>query len=143
MQRDPRAYAWDALQAARLIATFTADKSFSDYQADPLLRSAVERQFQIIGEALGRLHRLSPAIAGQVPDLSRIVAFRNILVHGYATVDDRLVWQVVRERLPGLTEALGTLTSEESVSDPAVAQREAFGADPNVAAPSRDEWDRE
>jgi uncharacterized protein with HEPN domain len=52
MQRDPRAYLWDIQQAANLIVQFTTGRAFDDYLADVMFRSAVERQFMIIGEAL-------------------------------------------------------------------------------------------
>jgi uncharacterized protein with HEPN domain len=55
MQRDPRAYLWDAREAAAAILEFVTDKTFEDYADDRLLRSAVERQFEIIGEALNPL----------------------------------------------------------------------------------------
>ncbi|EQD86550.1 DUF86 domain-containing protein [Saccharopolyspora erythraea] len=74
-----------------------------------MLRSAVERQFEIIGEALNQLSKVDSELAAQVPDLARIVAFRNILIHGYATVDDALVWQVLTERLPRLADVLRQL----------------------------------
>ena len=67
-----------------------------------MLRSAVERQFEIIGEALNQLSRIDPSTANGIPDLSRIIAFRNILIHGYATVDDRLVWGALESNLPTL-----------------------------------------
>ena len=51
MRRDARAYLWDALQAVNLLQQFGAGKNFEQYQADAMLRSAVERQFEIIGEA--------------------------------------------------------------------------------------------
>lgn len=70
---------WDARRATGLIAQFVADRTWQDYESDPMLRSAVERQFQIIGEALNKLSRLDPSTAAQIPDLSRIVAFRNVL----------------------------------------------------------------
>lgn len=109
MPRDARTYLWDALQATELIAEFSRGRDFSSYQADAMLRSAVERQFEIIGEALNQLSRADSDIAALVPDLGRIVAFRNILIHGYATVDDALVWQVLTERLPGLADVLRRL----------------------------------
>ena len=71
-----------------------------------MLRSAVERQFEIIGEALNQLSKVDPEVASRIPELRRIVAFRNILIHGYATVDDALVWQALVDKLPGLREAL-------------------------------------
>ncbi len=57
-----------------------------------MLRSAVERQFEIIGEAFSGLRRVDAGMAAAIPDLTRIIAFRNILIHAYASVDDRLVW---------------------------------------------------
>jgi uncharacterized protein with HEPN domain len=109
MPPDRRKYLWDALTAAELIFQFSTGKTFENYQADALLRSGVERQFEIVGEALNQLSRLDPELAAGIPDLPRIVAFRNILIHGYAVVDDDLVWQVVVERLPGLASALREL----------------------------------
>ena len=52
MRRDPRAWLWDVHNGAELILAFTQDKSLDDYLCDVMLRSAVERQFEIIGEAL-------------------------------------------------------------------------------------------
>lgn len=100
---------WDAQQAALRITRFTAGKTFEDYGADELLRSGVERQFEIIGEALNQLSRLDPAAAAALPDLPRIVAFRNLLIHGYASVDDRVVWGVIESSLGPLLAALDAL----------------------------------
>ncbi|TDD04933.1 DUF86 domain-containing protein [Saccharopolyspora terrae] len=74
-----------------------------------MVRSAVERQFEIIGEALNQLSKADRELAEKTPDLPRIVAFRNILIHGYATVDDALVWQVLTDRLPPLSDVLRKL----------------------------------
>ena len=109
MPRDPRAYLWDARRAVALILEFVDDRSWIDYEADAMLRSAVERQFEIVGEALGQLGRVAPELAAQVPDLPRIVAFRNLLIHGYAAIDDRLVWEVATERTAPLRAVLDGL----------------------------------
>jgi len=71
-----------------------------------MLRSAVERQFSIIGEALSRLDKDSPDVAAAIPDHGRIIAFRNILIHGYAAVDDRIVWGVIENHLASLRNAV-------------------------------------
>jgi uncharacterized protein with HEPN domain len=88
------------------ISQFVQGKDFDAYVGDDLLRSAVERQFEIIGEALGRLARLDPNWSTTIPDLPRIVGFRNILIHGYASVDDALVWGVMDRNRPALRESL-------------------------------------
>lgn len=77
------------------------------------MRSAVERQFEILGEVLNQLSRLDPDMAENIPELPRIVAFRNILIHGYASVDDRLVWGVVESRLEPLLDVISALLSED------------------------------
>jgi uncharacterized protein with HEPN domain len=74
--------------------------------ADALLRSAVERQFEIIGEALAQLARRDPTRAAQVPDYRQVIALRNVLIHGYADVDDELVWALLTTRLPSLQAAV-------------------------------------
>ena len=79
---------------------FVANKSFSEYASDLMLRSAVERQLEIVGEALSQLARTDPATASQISEHKRIIAFRNILIHGYAEIDQRIVWNVLELKLP-------------------------------------------
>jgi uncharacterized protein with HEPN domain len=74
-----------------------------------LLRSAVERQLEIVGEALNQLRKVDPKTAADIPDLPRAVALRNVLIHAYATVNDRLVWDVVEQHLTALHQVLGEL----------------------------------
>lgn len=74
---------------------FTAGKTLADYSSDPLLRSAVERQFEIIGEALNRLVRMDARIAAQIAQHRQIVAFRNVLIHGYDAISDEVVWGII------------------------------------------------
>ena len=77
-------YLYDIAEACRLLEEFTVGKSLADYESDALLRSAVERQFEIIGEALRLAIREEPVLAGLITNSSRIIAFRNRLIHGYA-----------------------------------------------------------
>jgi uncharacterized protein with HEPN domain len=109
MHADARKLLWDARHAAERIGRFTAGKSFAEYQADEYLRSAVERQFEVVGEAMNQLRRVDPVTAAAIPELPRVIAFRNILVHGYASVDNRLVWGVLETDLPPLLTTLGRL----------------------------------
>jgi uncharacterized protein with HEPN domain len=74
-----------------------------------MLRSAVERQFEIIGEALRQLEKAAPDLARELPEISQVIAFRNILIHGYTVIDDRIVWRTVQESLPILRERLSLL----------------------------------
>ncbi len=113
MQVDAAKLVWDAQQALQRIKRFIQGKGFAAYQNDELLRSAVERQFEILGEALNQLSRVDPDTAGKISELPRIVAFRNILIHGYASVDDRLVWGVVESQLEPLLGVIATLLAED------------------------------
>jgi uncharacterized protein with HEPN domain len=112
MRLEARKYLFDIQQAAERITRFCEDKNFDDYQHDELLRSAVERQFEIMGEALTQLARDDADVAEKIKDYRKIIAFRNILIHAYATVDDRIVWGVVEGDLPALKASLATLLPE-------------------------------
>lgn len=92
-----------------MIARFTAGKNFDDFASDAMLRAAVEREFEIIGEAIARLARIDEPLAARISDRRRIVAFRNILIHGYADVDHRVVWSVVETDLPILRREIDAL----------------------------------
>lgn len=112
MHADAEKLLWDARLAADRVARFIAGKSFADYLQDEYLRSAVERQFEIIGEALNRLSCTDPSTAATIDQLARVVAFRNILIHGYATVDNKLVWGVIETHLETLRAKLGQLLAQ-------------------------------
>lgn len=110
--RDLRAYLFDISEACDRIEEFTRGASFDDYQRTVLIRSAVERQFEIIGEALSQVLRYHPTLADQINDAGRIIAFRNQLAHGYASVSDEVVWFVVHSSLPALHEKVNALILE-------------------------------
>jgi uncharacterized protein with HEPN domain len=69
MQRDPNKYLWDAQTAATAIQQFTSGKTSEEFGSDLLLRSAVERQFEIIGEALAQMAKLDLELARKIPNL--------------------------------------------------------------------------
>jgi uncharacterized protein with HEPN domain/predicted nucleotidyltransferase len=103
------AFLWDAQRAAERITSFAAGRTYDHYLDDDMLRAAVERQFEIIGEAFVGLRRVDPSLAAQLPDLPKVIAFRNVLIHGYATIDHQIVWDAIRDDLPRLLIALNQM----------------------------------
>jgi len=112
MLRDARAYLWDVQQAADAILRFVAGLDVQTYAATEVVHSAVERKFEIIGEALSQLSKLDPALANRIPDVAAIVAFRNVLIHGYAAVEHDRVWRIAEASLPGLRATVADLLDE-------------------------------
>jgi uncharacterized protein with HEPN domain len=112
MRRDPRAYLWDVREAANAIASFLQGRSFDDYAADLMFRSAVERRLAIIGEALSQLGRMDQALAARIPELHWVIAFRNVLVHGYDQIDNAGVGRIVEVDLPPLHRRMADLLVE-------------------------------
>jgi uncharacterized protein with HEPN domain len=112
MQLEALKHLFDMQRACRLPAEFIADKTFSDDSVDALLRSAVERQLTIVGEALNRLMKIEPTAASSIADARQILAFRNILVHGYDIVRDEVVWGILEADLPPLIRDVDTLLEQ-------------------------------
>jgi uncharacterized protein with HEPN domain len=112
MERDPRMLLWDVRDSAQAIIEFTAGLGYRDYLAQRLVRSGVERQFAVIGEALGKLARLAPDLAERIPGWRGAIGMRNVVVHGYADIDHDIVWQTIQTRLPEMITATSALLSE-------------------------------
>ena len=117
MERDPRAFLWDVDTAVADIARFIEGLDEAAYRSSAMVRAAVERKFEIIGEALAQLARIDPALAARVPEYRRIIAFRNVIIHGYATVDDGEVWRIAMTLLPSLRAVVAGLLRELSGED--------------------------
>lgn len=113
MRIESKKYLYDIARAAKLAGGFVAGKNFADYSADAMLRSAVERQLEIVGEALAQLARIDLATASQISEYRRIIAFRNILIHGYAEIDHRIVWNVLELKLPVVLREAEAFLSDE------------------------------
>lgn len=106
MNRVARQRLFDALEACRLIERFTAGRTLDEYESDPMLSAAVERKFEIVGEALRLADAADPSIARSIPDLRLVVGLRNRIIHGYDAVDAETIWNVVRVHVPRLKEQL-------------------------------------
>jgi uncharacterized protein with HEPN domain len=113
MQLEARKLLYDIQQATAKLLEFSKNKTFADYEEDDLLRSAIERQFEIAGEAVRQLDKLDAELAKRLSEYPRIIAFRNILIHGYAEVDDRLVWDILESRVGTLHEEVSALLSSD------------------------------
>jgi uncharacterized protein with HEPN domain len=84
------------------IREFTRGMDLSQYRRDAKSRAAVERKFEVIGEACGRLRDRFPDLSAKLDAGPQIIGFRNRLIHGYDNVDDAIVWDVVTRKLPRL-----------------------------------------
>jgi uncharacterized protein with HEPN domain len=113
MKRDANAYILDIRENSDLILGFVAGSDLDLYKASDLLKSAVERRFIVIGEALSRLKQMDLGIWAGIPDAARIVAFRNVLVHGYESISDELVWDIIHGHLPNLRARCDELLSTQ------------------------------
>ncbi len=99
----------DALDACHAIQSFVENRTFADYERNQMLRSAVERQFEIVGEALNQAEADDANISTLIPDIRRIVGMRNRIIHGYDSVDDELLWQTIQTHVPPLAQRLTEL----------------------------------
>lgn len=111
---NPRArkYVWDALNALNEIREFVSGKTLVEYLHDPLLRSAVERQIIIIGEALTRLFREAPEATSRIKDIRKIIGLRNVLAHEYDKVENLTIWRIVNEELDEFAASLEKMLKE-------------------------------
>ncbi len=90
----------DIRDAARFVLDVTATETEQSYAGNRLLRQGVERNSEIMGEAMGRLGRVDPETTDRITDYRQIIAFRNALIHGYDDIDHARVWLVIRRSLP-------------------------------------------
>lgn len=99
MRHDPKKLCEDVLQAIDEIQSFSRGKTFQDFQGDRALQLIVEREFEIIGEALTRLRREDPVLAGQIKDVDKIIGLRNVLAHGYDVLEHEILWDAVENKV--------------------------------------------
>jgi uncharacterized protein with HEPN domain len=99
----------DIRQALDDIADFTRGLDLEAYSRDAKCRAAVERKFEVMGEACMRLRDRFPDVFQKVPDARQLIGFRNRLIHGYDSVDDAIVWDIIMRKLPALGRQVNAL----------------------------------
>jgi len=117
MPRDPRAYLADVVQSCDAITLAVRGLDLTEYQGNRLIRSSVEREFIIIGEAAAALARIAPEVFDAITQARRIVDFRNQLTHEYPSVDDALVWAIVEHDVPVLRRECAALIRRVAPED--------------------------
>ncbi len=118
MPRDARAYLADIVDSCAAIQAATQNLTLEKYRTNRLVRSSVEREFILIGEAMAALARVAPAAFESITKARRIVDFRNQLTHEYATVDDAVVWAISETDVPVLARESATLLNQLNSPSP-------------------------
>ena len=100
---------FDVKLAIEEIESFFQDrpKSFTEYQNNPILKRAIERNLEIIGEAINRILRENPGI--EISNSKRIVGLRNHIIHSYDNISDEYIWSVIVKHLPLLKTEIDNL----------------------------------
>jgi uncharacterized protein with HEPN domain len=111
MQRDHRVYLKDILEAIRKIKKYTRNLTFEELTKDELVLDGVVRNLEIIGEAVKQI----PAeIKNKNPDIEwkKIAGLRDILTHAYFGIDEAIVWDVIKNKIPELKNKISKIISE-------------------------------
>ncbi len=116
MRRSPKPYLHDVIFAARDILGMVDGKHLEDFLKDPMLQSAVERKFIVLGEALFQLKTYFPHLLAKIPESRSLIAFRHVLVHGYNQVEDELTWGMIETRLRKASDAAERILDDERTS---------------------------
>lgn len=108
MNQKIKKYLYDIQQSIISIDTYLKDnKNFTYYENSKMLRRAVEREIEIIGEALNKISKLEPKIT--ITNARRIIDTRNFVIHGYDKVDNMIIWAIITKHLPLLLKEIEAL----------------------------------
>ena len=102
----------DILEACERITGYTTGHDFESWKNDHKTQDAVERNFDRIGEAVNRLDKHDSSLAGNIPEMVKIIDFRNFLTHQYDDVDPLIVWNHIQNKLPVLHSTIRGLIAE-------------------------------
>ena len=99
---------FDIHESIQSIESYLGDKrAFKLYLSNKMLRRAVEREFEIIGEAMSRIDKLSPDI--DISSKRQIISMRNRVIHGYDKIDNEIIWGAIVRHLPRLKNDIDKL----------------------------------
>ena len=108
MELEIKKYLFDIHESIDSIETYLGEKrDFKVYMADKMLRRAVEREFEIIGEAMGRIEKLDSAL--NISSKKQIISMRNRVIHGYDKIDNEIIWGTIVRHLPTLKKEIESL----------------------------------
>ena len=112
MDNDINTWLYDILQSINEIESYYEDKPrvFEEYVRDTKTKRAIERNLEIIGEAVYRIRRKDSEF--QLENAEKIIGTRNRIIHGYDKVSDDLIWSIVINHLPKLKEEINSLLSK-------------------------------
>ena len=108
MELEIKKFLFDIKESIDSIENYLGDKrDFKVYLSDKMLRRAIEREFEIIGEAMARLERLDSSI--EISSKKQIISMRNRVIHGYDKIDHEIIWGTIVRHLPKLKVEINTL----------------------------------
>ena len=111
MDSEIKKYLYDIQESINSIENYLGKKrDFNVYAKKKMLRRAIEREFEIMGEAMNRINKLSPDI--EISSKQQIIGMRNRVIHGYDKIDDGIVWGTIVRHLPVLKEEINKLLCE-------------------------------
>ena len=110
MKLEVKKYLFDIKESIDSIENYLGEKrDFSVYDSNKMLRRAIEREFEIIGEAMNRIEKIDSSI--NISGKKQIISMRNRVIHGYDKIDNEIVWGTIVRHLPKLKEEVGLLIS--------------------------------
>ena len=103
----------DIIEQANDVKGFTEEMVFDSYVKDRKTQAAVERKFEIIGEALNRISKIDKGLVESIRNYRRVISFRNILAHAYDHIEDRIIWGIIESDLDFLIQDVKALQAFE------------------------------
>ena len=111
MDLEIKKFLFDIKESIDSIERFLGDKrDFKTYSSDKMLRRAIEREFEIIGEAMGRIEKLDSTL--EISSKKHIISMRNRVIHGYDKIDNEIIWGTIIRHLPTLKSEIHKLLKE-------------------------------